>query len=158
MRNFDYLIAHYNQNRQSVFAGFDCSLSECFKGNVIIDTQHLKRYILNSADDARLLIAERELNEFSDSAESMLIIGKGDDWLHEILSQLRIRFDAIDLTKNNKLLYCIFYNRFSDNKLNISDVSAISRFFERFTELTPVFGIYQNDRQDDAVELMIFFE
>lgn len=123
-----------------------------------MDTKLLKRYILDSVNDARLLIAERELNEFSDSAESILIIGKGNDWLHEILSQLRIRFAAIDLTKKHKVLYCIFYNRFSTHKLNLHDVNAIRQFFNGFTELTPVVGLYQKDNLDDAVELIIIVE
>lgn len=82
----------------------------------------MKRYILDSVDDARLLIAERELNEFSDNAESVLIIGKGNNRIDEIISQLRIQFDAIDLTNVHKLLYCIFYNPNSSKELHICDV------------------------------------
>lgn len=118
----------------------------------------MKRYILDSVGDARLLIAERELNEFSDNAESVLIIGKGNNRIHEILSQLKIRFDEIELTKVNKLLYCMFYNPNSSNELHISDVNAICQFFDRFSELIPKIGLYQNEKLEDDVELIIILE
>lgn len=127
-------------------------------GNSIINTKLLKNYIRDSVDDTRLLIAERELNEFSDNAESLLIIGKGNSRISQILSQLRIRFDEIDLTKVHKVLYCIFYNPYSSNELHICDVNAICQFFNRFTELIPIVGLYQNDKIEDAVKLIIIFE
>lgn len=123
-----------------------------------INTKLLKRYILNSANDARLLIAERELNKFSDNAESILIIGKGNNRINDILSQLKILFDNIDSTKVHKVLYCIFCNLFAPNELHIRDVSAISKFFNCLTEATPVFGLYQNEKLDDDVELIVIFE
>lgn len=118
----------------------------------------MKRYILDSVDDARLLIAERELNEFSDNAESVLIIGKGNNRIREIISQLRIQFDAIDLTNMHKVLYCIFYNPNSSNELHISDAYIIFQFFDRFAELIPTIGLYQNDKLEDDVELIMLFE
>lgn len=93
------------------------------------DTRLLKRYIRDSVNDARLLIAERELNEFSDNAESILIIGKGNNRIREIISQLRIQLDAIDLTNIHKVLYCIFYNPNSYNELHISDLYSVFRPF-----------------------------
>lgn len=122
------------------------------------DTRLLKRYIRNSVDDARLLIAERELNEFSDNAESISIIGKGNNRTREIISQLKIRFDEIDLTKVNKLLCCMFYNPNSSHELHINDVYSIFQFFDRFSELITTIGLYQNDSLEDAVELIIIFE
>lgn len=118
----------------------------------------MKRYILDSVDDARLLIAERELNEFSDNAESVLIIGRGNNRIREIISQLRIKFDAIDLTNVHKVLYCIFYNPNSSNELQISEVYTIFQFFDRFSELIPTIGLYQSDELEDGVELIIIFE
>lgn len=123
-----------------------------------MDTKLLKRYILDSVNDARLLIAERELNEFSDDAESILITSNGNKRIREIISRLKIRFDGIDLTNVHKVLYCIFYNPNSSNELHISDVNAICKFFIRFTELIPIFGLYQNDKLEDAVDLIIIWE
>lgn len=123
-----------------------------------MDTKLLKRYIRNSVDDALLLIAGRELNEISDNAESILIIGKGNNRICEIISQLKIRFDEIDLTKVNKLLWCMFYNPNSSHELHISEVYTIFQFFDRFNELIPTIGLYQNEKLDDDVELIIFFE
>lgn len=122
------------------------------------DTRLLKRYIRDSVNDARLLIAERELNEFSDNAESILIIGKGNNRIREIISQLRIQLDAIDLTNIHKVLYCIFYNPNSYNELHISDLYSIFQFFDRFIRLIPTIGLYQNEKLDDDVELIIIFE
>lgn len=122
------------------------------------DTRLLKRYIRDSVNDARLLIAERELNEFSDNAESILIIGKGNNRIREIISQLRIQLDAIDLTNIHKVLYCIFYNPNSYNELHISDLYSIFQFFDRFSRLIPTIGLYQNEKLDDDVELIIIFE
>lgn len=122
------------------------------------DTRLLKRYIRDSVNDARLLIAERELNEFSDNAESILIIGKGNNRIREIISQLRSQFDAIDLTNVHKVLYCIFYNPNSSNELHIKDVYTIFQFFDRFSELIPTIGLYKNEKLDDDVELIIIFE
>lgn len=118
----------------------------------------MKRYIRNSADDARLLIAERELNEFSDNAESILITSKGNNRTHEIISQLKIRFDEIDLTKVNKFLCCMFYNPNSSPELHINDVYPFFQFFDRFSELIPTIGLYQNDKLEDGVKLIIIFE
>lgn len=126
--------------------------------NTRTDTKLLKRYILDSVDDARLLIAERELNEFSDNAKSILITSTGNNRIREIIYQIKIRFDEIDLTKVNKLFYCMFYSPNSSNELNIYDVNAICQFFNRFIELTPIVGLYQNEKLDDAVELVIIFE
>lgn len=122
------------------------------------DTRLLKRYIRDSVNDARLLIAERELNEFSDNAESILIIGKGNNRIREIISQLRSQFDAIDLTNVHKVLYCIFYNPNSSYELHIKDVYTIFQFFDRFSELIPTIGLYKNEKLDDDVELIIIFE
>lgn len=122
------------------------------------DTRLLKRYIRDSVNDARLLIAERELNEFSDNAKSILIIGKGNNRIREIISQLRIQLDAIDLTNVHKVLYCIFYNPNSSNELHIKEVYTIFQFFDRFSELIPTIGLYQNEKLDDDVELIIIFE
>lgn len=123
-------------------------------------TKLLKRYILDSVNDARLLIAERELNELSDNAESILIRGDGSNRISEILSELRIRFDEIDLTKIHKVLYCIFYNQLSANKLNIEGLNAICKFFDRdrYPELIQIFGLYQNDKLGDGIELAVIFE
>lgn len=122
------------------------------------DTRLLKRYIRDSVNDARLLIAERELNEFSDNAESILIIGKGNNRIREIISQLRSQFDAIDLTNVHKVLYCIFYNPNSSNELHIKDVYTIFQFFDRFSELIPTIGLYKNEKLDDDVELITILE
>lgn len=122
------------------------------------DTRLLKRYIRDPVNDARLLIAERELNEFSDNAESILIIGKGNNRIREIISQLRSQFDAIDLTNVHKVLYCIFYNPNSSNELHIKDVYTIFQFFDRFSELIPTIGLYKNEKLDDDVELITILE
>lgn len=122
------------------------------------DTKLLKRHICDSVNNARLLIAERELNEFSDNAESILITSKGNNRTREIISQLKIRFDEIDLTKVNKLLCCMFNNPNSFNELHINDVYSIFQFFDRFSELIPTIGLYQNEKLDDDVELIIIFE
>lgn len=126
--------------------------------NPKINTKFLKRYIRDSVNDARLLIAERELNEFSDNAESILIIGKGNNRIREIISQHRIQFDAIDLTNMHKVLYCIFFNPNSSNELHISDLYSILQFLDRFSELIPTIGLYQNEKLEDGVELIIIFE
>lgn len=118
----------------------------------------MKRYIWDSVNDAQLLIAERELNEFSDNAESILIIGKGNNRIDEIISHLRIQFDAIDLTNMHKVLYCIFYNPNSSNELHICDVYTIFQLFDRFSELIPTIGLYQNEKLENDVELIMIFE
>lgn len=118
----------------------------------------MKRYIRDSVNNAQLLIAELELNEFSDNAESILITSKGNNRTREIISQLKIRFDEIDLTKVNKLLGCMFYNPNSSHGLHINDVYSIFQFFDRFSKLIPAIGLYQNDKLEDGVELIIIFE
>lgn len=118
----------------------------------------LKRTILDYVNDARLLIAERELNEFSDNAGCLLIRVTGYNRIHEILATLKNSFDEIDLTKMHKVLYCIFFNQFAKDRLCIKDLHAISQFFAGFPGLVPVVGLYHNDMLGEALELIILIE
>lgn len=126
--------------------------------NPVMNTKMLKRYILDSVNDAQLLIPKRELNEFSDNAKSILIFGKGNYWLQEIISQFKTLFDEIDPTNVHKVLCCIFYNQNSSNELHINDLNTICQFFNQFTELIPIVGLYKNNKLRDTFELIVLIE